>query len=295
MVDDSSEMIHEKYEGLVESPSISDDGEIDIYISLDMTEEQQSEVSSVAKFVSEDIQDKVYEEMESIFADDREGSITCDISIDVMKVQQAQVSFDVIDGSSDYVMMPEKNGRLNLILELLIDTQVSRKKFHPPFRLFDKVKGEFMAVMNLFYFVLFYSTFLWIVVFHRAFIPNSTHRDMPLGYQREEGKFNKVRRGDTQQNAFDALKKALVMQPILRKADLSQPFILQVDASNDGLGAVLLQEEEGKKSPVAYASSKLKTSEKAYAVIEKECLAFFGLGNSEIPQVHLWYSFYGRN
>ena len=30
------------------------------------------------------------------------------------------------------------------------------------------------------------------------------------------------------------------MQPILRMADLSQPFILQVDASNDGLRAVLL-------------------------------------------------------
>ena len=37
---------------------------------------------------------------------------------------------------------------------------------------------------------------------------------------------------------------------------------------------MLLQEEEGKKSPVAYASSKLQTSEKGYAVIEKECLAF---------------------
>ena len=63
------------------------------------------------------------------------------------------------------------------------------------------------------------------------------------------------------------------MQPILRMADLSQPFILQVDASNDGLEAVRLQVEESKKSPVACASRTHKTSEKAYAVIEKECLA----------------------
>ena len=35
---------------------------------------------------------------------------------------------------------------------------------------------------------------------------------------------------------------------------------------------MLLQEEEGKKSPVAHASRKLKTYVKAYAVIEKECL-----------------------
>ena len=41
------------------------------------------------------------------------------------------------------------------------------------------------------------------------------------------------------------------MQPILRIADLSQSFIIQVGAFNDGLGAVLLQEEEGKKSHVA--------------------------------------------
>ena len=63
------------------------------------------------------------------------------------------------------------------------------------------------------------------------------------------------------------------MQPILRMADLSKLLILQVDESNDGLGAVFLQEEVDKKNPLAYASRKLKTSEKAYAIIEKECLA----------------------
>ena len=87
-----------------------------------MTEKQQIEVSSVAKFVLEDIQDEVYEEMDSMFAVDREGSIACDISIDLMKVQQAQVSYDFINETSYYVMMPEMNGRLNHISELLIYT-----------------------------------------------------------------------------------------------------------------------------------------------------------------------------
>ena len=49
--------------------------------------------------------------MESLFDDDREeGIITCDISIDWMKVQQAQVRFDVTNDFSDYVNMPERNG-----------------------------------------------------------------------------------------------------------------------------------------------------------------------------------------
>ena len=76
-----------------------------------------------------------------------------------MKVQQAQVSLDVINDSSDYVMMSEKNGRLSQVSELVIYTQVSGKKYHPTFRLFDNVKGELRAVMNIFYFVLFYSMF----------------------------------------------------------------------------------------------------------------------------------------
>ena len=62
------------------------------------------------------------------------------------------------------------------------------------------------------------------------------------------------------------------MQHKLRIMDLSKPFILQVAASHDRFGTVLLQKVEVKKSPMAYASRTLKASEQAYAVIEKECL-----------------------
>ena len=62
-------------------------------------------------------------------------------------------------------------------------------------------------------------------------------------------------------------------KPILKMVEISKPFTLQVDASDLGIGAIVLQEENGKKVPVAYASRKLKQSERSYAVIEKECLA----------------------
>lgn len=67
----------------------------------------------------------------------------------------------------------------------------------------------------------------------------------------------------------------LVQSPILKLPDLSKQFILQTDASERGIGAVLMQfdDESGLKLPVAYASRKLKNSECRYSTIEKECLA----------------------
>ena len=116
-------------------------------------------------------------------------------------------------------------------------------------------------------------SFLGLVGFYRSFIPNFSHIAAPLSELTKKGESNKVRWDEPQQKAFDSLKKALTIQPILKMADLSKPFTLQVHASSVGLGAVLLQDEEGKKSPIAYASRKLNPSEKSYAVVEKECLA----------------------
>ena len=46
--------------------------------------------------------------------------------------------------------------------------------------------------------------------------------------------------------------------PILKLPDISQTFFLQTDASDTGIGAVLLQEEDGVKNSVAFVSRKLK-------------------------------------
>ena len=65
----------------------------------------------------------------------------------------------------------------------------------------------------------------------------------------------------------------LIKSPVLHLPDVEKPFILQTDASNVGLGAVLLQVFDEEKFPIAYASRKLLPRERAYSTIEKECLA----------------------
>jgi phospholipid-translocating ATPase len=51
------------------------------------------------------------------------------------------------------------------------------------------------------------------------------------------------------------------------------PFILQTDASDRGVAAVLSQIENNEEHPVAYFSKKLLPREQRYSTVEKECLA----------------------
>ena len=53
--------------------------------------------------------------------------------------------------------------------------------------------------------------------------------------------------------------------------DFTRTFILQTDASGEGVGAVLSQGEDDR--PIAYFSRKLLSRERAYSTVEKECLA----------------------
>ncbi len=60
--------------------------------------------------------------------------------------------------------------------------------------------------------------------------------------------------------------------PLLHSPDFSLPFLLQTDASDRGLGAVLTQEIGAEERPVLYISRKLSKRETMYSTIEKECL-----------------------
>ena len=58
----------------------------------------------------------------------------------------------------------------------------------------------------------------------------------------------------THEQAFEDLKQALQEPPVLRPPHWDEPFTLQVDASNRGLGAILSQlSKDGEDHPVAFA------------------------------------------
>ncbi|CAC5379137.1 unnamed protein product [Mytilus coruscus] len=77
-----------------------------------------------------------------------------------------------------------------------------------------------------------------------------------------------------QQQAFEKLKHIITKNPVLSFYDVSKPVTVSCDASQCGLGTILIQDNK----PVAYASRSLTDAESRYANIERELLGvLFGL------------------
>ena len=75
-------------------------------------------------------------------------------------------------------------------------------------------------------------------------------------------------------HAFDELRKRLVSSPVLAYPDYERRFILDTDASDVGIGAVLSQVSDcGSERVIAYASRSLTRPEQRYCVTRKELLA----------------------
>ena len=83
---------------------------------------------------------------------------------------------------------------------------------------------------------------------------------------------NKIQWNEETEKAYVQLISALMSDPVLRLFDGKKLILLRTDASDIGLGCVLMQEHE-QWLPVCYASRKLLDREKRYSTIEKECLA----------------------
>jgi hypothetical protein len=94
-----------------------------------------------------------------------------------------------------------------------------------------------------------------------------------LKAETKKGQADVVQWNEQTEQAFVTLKAKLCEKPVLVMANMEEPFVLRTDASDRGLGAVLLQEKDEVLHPVAYASKKLSGAQTHYSTIEKECMA----------------------
>ncbi len=75
------------------------------------------------------------------------------------------------------------------------------------------------------------------------------------------------------EEAFERLKELMTGAPLLAYPDFTRDFLLETDASGEGLGAVLAQRlEDGAVHPIAFASRTLQNHERNYGVTELEAL-----------------------
>ncbi|CAM4532654.1 unnamed protein product [Caretta caretta] len=115
--------------------------------------------------------------------------------------------------------------------------------------------------------------FLGIVGYYQRFIPHFTKRAGPLTDLIKARGPEILKWTDTAEGAFTDLRTALCCHPVLIAPDFEKEFILQTDASEVGLGAILSQMVGEEEHPILYLSRKLLPREQKYTVVEKECLA----------------------
>ena len=127
--------------------------------------------------------------------------------------------------------------------------------------------------------------FLGFVNFYRKFIPGYASIAEPL-YLLLKGRPNSKsckkpckkeevvewKWAKAQEAAFSKLKDLLTSPPILSYPDFEKAFVLHVDASSHGLGAVLYQRNGKKLEVLAYASKSLSGPERNYSAHKLEFL-----------------------
>ena len=124
------------------------------------------------------------------------------------------------------------------------------------------------------------KSFLGLANYYRRFIKDFAKIASPLNQLlRKDHKFLWT---DACEQAFKALKEALISAPILAFPDFKETFHLYTDASNKGVGVTLGQIQNGRKVAIAYAGRDFNSAEKNYSTTEREALAvIFGIKQFE--------------
>ena len=116
-------------------------------------------------------------------------------------------------------------------------------------------------------------SFLGLASYYRRFIKNFAEIAAPLYKLSTSGKESAFAWSLECERAFRGLKGRLVEAPVLAYPRFDLEFVLDTDASDFGIGAVLSQVQDGQEKVIAYASRALSKAERNYSVTKKEMLA----------------------
>ncbi|CAM4626675.1 unnamed protein product [Caretta caretta] len=118
------------------------------------------------------------------------------------------------------------------------------------------------------------QSFLGLAGYYRRFVPHYSQIAAPLTDLTKKKQPNAVQWTGKCQKAFNKLKATLMSDPVLRAPDFDKPFLVTTDASERGVGAVLMQKGPDQEfHPVVFLSKKLSERESNWSVTEKECYA----------------------
>jgi hypothetical protein len=116
------------------------------------------------------------------------------------------------------------------------------------------------------------QSFLGLINFSLRFIPHLSMITAPM--RQLLIKETPFQWNEAFQKSFTDLKKLIQSVVVLARPDFTKSFRLQRGASNSGLGAILLQQDELQQwRPISYLSRALTKTKQNYSTIEKEFLA----------------------
>jgi hypothetical protein len=118
--------------------------------------------------------------------------------------------------------------------------------------------------------------FIGLCSYYRKFICGFSTIAAPLHQLTRKGE--RFEWNASRQAAFDRLKACLTTAPVLGTPRDTGTYYLDTDASNESVGAVLSQEQDGELRVLAYASRALTDAERNYCTTRKELLVIvYGL------------------
>ncbi|XP_077137060.1 uncharacterized protein LOC143794136 [Ranitomeya variabilis] len=115
--------------------------------------------------------------------------------------------------------------------------------------------------------------FIGFANYYRQFIPHFSSMIRPLSSLTRKGSCSKDWSPEAEKS-FVLLKRSFSSAPVLHHPEVNKPFILEVDASSTGAGAVLSQKTpEGLTAPCGFFSKAFSPSERNYTIGDRELLA----------------------